>query len=172
MAFESQSNIISLGAPSWCEILRRQFASSQEMLANVIRSCPESAWAATEPGIWQHAYHVLLSLAIWLHWPEPVIAFPAFHHEGAGELLPGAGPIYSKEAIEAYQREVGEIVDSWFAQVNDDLLREELTLRGTRFTRADLLLGQIRHTQHHVGCMHVILRQKAGSAPSWVGYGE
>jgi hypothetical protein len=159
-------------SPSVVGILRRQFQSSQTMLANVIRTCPDSAWSAGTPGIWQHAYHVLLGNAIWLRWPEPSISFPSFHHEGAGELVHGETPVFSRSLVEEYQRQVQADVAAYFERLTEASLREELTLRGTTFTRADLIVGQMRHIQHHVGCMHTQLRQRTGTAPPWVGFGE
>ena len=158
---------------SMVTVLQRQMESTLAMLQRAVAECPASAWTTNEPSlaIWQHAYHSLLGLSIWLHWPEPVIAFPAFHREGV-DLQVGASPAYAREIIETYRQEVFQKVQDHFALLTPENLTEELILRGIRFTRADVIVGQTRHVQHHVGCMHSQLRRRAGSSPAWIGYGE
>jgi hypothetical protein len=154
-------------------VLQRQIETTLEMLQRVIAECPAGTWTTDEPSlaIWQHAYHSLLGLSIWLRWPAPAIVLPAFHREGV-DLQIGASPAYAREIVEDYRQEVFQKVRSYFTLLTTENLTEELILRGIRFTRIDLILGQIRHVQHHVGCMHSQLRRRTGSAPAWIGYGD
>ena len=39
-------------------------------------------------------------------------------------------------------------------------------------TNADLVLGQIRHIQHHVGYSSCLLRMSGADAAKWIGYAE
>lgn len=150
-------------------VLRRQLDATLAMLERAIAECPDSAWTTDEKclAVWQQAYHTLLSLAIWLHWPTPTIAFPAFHRQGVDDTI-GAAPAYSREVIEEYRKEVYAVVADYFARLTPENLMEVLVLRGQSHTRADIVMGQIRHAQHHVGCIHAQLRRRTGTSPKWI----
>jgi uncharacterized damage-inducible protein DinB len=53
-----------------------------------------------------------------------------------------------------------------------DRAAELLPLRWGAMSRAELLLYNLRHVQHHVGQLNLILRQRIDSAPGWVGRAE
>lgn len=155
------------------EILQRQLQPTLQMLANAIDTCPEAAWEGDNqsPAIWQHAYHTLVSLAIWLHWPSPALVFPPFHREGR-DMQVGDSPAYTRELLKGYRTQVYQQIADYFAKLTPENLTEVLTLRGKTFTRADFIVGQISHTQYHVGCMNSQLRRRTGTAPGWIGYGD
>ena len=154
-------------------IFQRQMKPTLQMLANAIDACPETTWEGDgqSPAIWQHAYHTLVSLAIWLHWPTPAMVFPPFHRDGS-DLKIGDGPAYTRELLQDYRIQVYQQITDYFAKLTPENLTEVLKLRGQAFTRVDFILGQISHTQYHVGCMNSQLRRRTGSAPEWVDVGE
>jgi DinB family protein len=155
------------------DVLRRQMERTLAMLQRLIDDCPVDAWEGDgkSPAVWQHIYHSLLGLGVWLRWPAPEVRLPDFHTDGA-DMEIGCEPAYSRELLSDHARDVFAQVRDYFDHLTPENVTEELTLRGNRFTRADLVLGQIRHVQHHVGCMHSQLRRRTTYNLDWIGYGE
>jgi hypothetical protein len=144
------------------------------MLRQVIDRCPHELWDAAgpdTPAVWQHVYHALLGLRIWLHWPVPAIRLPDFHRDDA-DMQPGSKPAFSREKMAAFAAEVFGEVDAFLARLTPENALEVLTIRGREFARADLVLSQIRHVQHHVGWASAELRSRGGVTLEWAGYGE
>ena len=159
---------------SIADILRRQFRPTLDMLERAIDSCPDEVWDARDDGhaFWQEAYHALIGLHFWLRRPGEGFQPAPFHSEEAANLGDVAGPGVTREQIDAYRRDVYARCDAVLEGLTSAGAVEAEEMRGRKLTLADRLLTQVRHVQHHVGCMHSTLRRRTGATPDWVGFGE
>jgi hypothetical protein len=140
------------------------------MLGRVLEACPDELWTDDDGGvpIWQEAYHSLVGIFFWLRDDmSGPFEFPAFHNEEAGMMVKGAGPPIARELILDYYRRACERCEAVFGNLTPEQLTEEVRLGGTNFTLADRILSQIRHVQHHTGCMYSLLRRRLGEVPDW-----
>jgi uncharacterized damage-inducible protein DinB len=156
------------------QILGRQAEPTLSMLEEILRTCPADAWGQTHadrPAIWQQVYHVLLGLSIWLHWPRPTVQLPEFHRDQA-DMVPGVESVWTQEFLAPFARRVLAKAREYLRKLETVDPMETMEIRGQWFTRADLVLSQIRHVQHHVGNIHAEMRRQTGANPPWHGVGE
>ena len=161
--------------PDIVSILRRQMSPTLTMLGRVLEACPDELWAEDDGGIpvWQEAYHSLVGVFFWLRDDMSApFEFPPFHNEDAGMMVKGAGPPIPRELILDYHRQACRRCEEVFDGLTPGKLTEQVCLNGINFTLADRILSQIRHVQHHTGCMYSLLRRRLGEGPDWAGFGE
>jgi len=144
-----------------------------DMLENVIRVCPEALWSQNGSiGVREHAYHVLSSMDLWIHdFSASGYEPPSFHERDAAMLTGAASEGLTRGVLLGYLRTIRAKYTQRLDQSDTALLREEL-LRGRSFSLVDRCLSQLRHTQHHVGLIHRMIRERNGSELPWRSHGE
>jgi len=163
----------------WREMIWGQFGASTDMLENAVVTCPEDVWS--EPleklqwqernvaGFWYVVYHTLFWLDFYLtDPPTDFVPRPPFTLD---ELDPtGMLPerVYTKDEMLQYLHECRRKCHDTIMSMNDKEAREPCGLDWLPVTRAELLLYNLRHVQHHVGQLNLLLRQRIGSAPRYV----
>ncbi len=155
-------------------ILKRQLDCSLEMLAKAIELCPDDAWTdeARHAPVWEQIYHALFWFNAWLRdWEKP-IEFPEFHIEEALEIKRRTGKTIDRRQILDYLAKVRADYETFMANVDDAGLLSTTTAFGRPWTKADRILGQVRHIQHHVGYLNAVLSASRGVRVHWIGYGE
>ncbi|WAH36104.1 DinB family protein [Alicyclobacillus dauci] len=163
----------------WREMIWGQFGASIDMLENAVLACPEGVWSASSEkprwkerdvaGFWYVVYHTLFWLDRYLTNPPtdfiPRAPFTLDELDPAG-ILPER--VYSKDEMLQYLQECREKCHDTIMSLNDEDVREPCGLDWLPVTRAELLLYNLRHVQHHVGQLNLLLRQGTGSAPRYV----
>jgi hypothetical protein len=157
----------------WRPILWGQFGASIDMLENAIVACPEKIWSdrSRNPEVWYMVYHTLFWLDFYLsgtsqgfHPPAP---FNLDEMDPAG-ILPGR--VYTKAELLRYLEHGREKCWTTISALTEETARRPYALgRHGDITRAELLLYNMRHVQHHMAQLNLILRQETSSAPGWVG---
>jgi hypothetical protein len=156
-------------------IMKRQLDGSLEMLEQAISHCPEDAWdtgSGTMAPIWEHAYHALFFLNVWLKDWRSERTYPRFHVKEALALEKVTGTRISRDQMKSYMVEVMGKTESFFASIEPGSLEEESEQWGKKWSVADRILGQIRHVQHHVGYINAALRTMGKAPVPWIGYNE
>jgi hypothetical protein len=159
----------------WKPVLWRNFGAAIDMLDNAIAACPDALWGdrTRQPEFWYVAYHTLFFLDLYSSGtlegfvpPEP---FNMDEIDPAGVLPPR---VYTRDELRAYLRH-GR------AKCRDTIrafTAEEGALPAgfpwLQLNRADLLLDNLRHVQHHTAQLNLILRQATDSAPRWVAVAQ
>jgi hypothetical protein len=156
---------------TWKTIVWRQFGAAIDMLRNAVLACPPEVWSdgSRQPEFWYLVYHTLFWLDLYLSGPVEGFAPPPPYT--LSELDP-AGPmperVYTRDELLAYlrhgRRKCRETIDG----MTDEAAAERLRFGWGEATRAELLLYNLRHVQHHTGQLNLILRQQTDSAPRWV----
>lgn len=153
-------------------LLWRQFGGAIDMLENAITACPEALWGdrTRQPQYWYLAYHTLFWLDLYLSPSAEGFAPPAPYT--LSELDPeGAMPdrAYTQAEMLGYLESCREKCRSTIASMS--AAQAESDFEGfdwAGFSRAELLLYNMRHVQHHAAQMNLLLRLATASAPRWV----
>lgn len=153
------------------EVLWRQFGASIDMLENAITACPSELWGdrSRNPEYWYAAFHTLFWLDYYLHergedfTPPPPFGFEEFDPAG---ILPGR--VYSKEELLAYLPHCRKKCRETISSMTEERARERWVHGMADFIVLELHLYNLRHVQHHVGQLNLMLRQTINDAPRWV----
>jgi uncharacterized damage-inducible protein DinB len=152
--------------------LWRQFGAAIDMLDNAMLACPDSIWSdsSSHPEFWHVAYHTLFWLDFYLSdSPEGFTPPPPFKLE---ELDPaGRMPerVYTRKELGAYLEHGRAKCRARIESLTEETALRRFKFGSIDFSIAELLLYNMRHVQHHAAQLNLVLRQRVGSAPRWVG---
>jgi hypothetical protein len=163
----------------WKTVLWQQFGAAIDMLANAMRACPDELWSNTgeKPawiskgvvGFWYLVYHTLFWLDFSLSDSEqgfvPPAPFTLDELDPSG-LLPERP--YTKDELQRYLDHGREKCRAVIEALTDENARALRRLSSGEVNGAELLLYNMRHVQHHVAQLNLLLRQTVDSAPAWV----
>jgi hypothetical protein len=148
--------------------LWKQFAATLNMLAESIATCPDLTWE-TDMRFSKMVYHSLFFLDYYLT-KEPVgftqpknFTYSEFEEEPEfiiftkKELLVYLGQCKIKAEDFIFSLEDAEMKKRW---INES--------RSMDFSMLEILLYNLRHVQHHVGQLNLLLRESCHSAPEWI----
>jgi hypothetical protein len=148
-----------------------EFGASIDMLENAMRVCPEAVWGdrSLRPEFWYVAFHTLFFLDLYLSDTDAGFSPPApFTLDEMDErgLLPER--VYTKEELREYLEHGREKCRKTIAVMTEERAGQRCGFSWLEMSVAESLLYNMRHVQHHVGQLNMILRQKTDSAPRWV----
>jgi uncharacterized damage-inducible protein DinB len=156
-------------------ILARQFGATAQMLHESIENCPEQIWTKGLGGaaFWHLAYHTIFFLDFYLHKREADFTPAPFHRENASylETGPSAEP-YSKTTLLEYLQQVRKRAQPILAELTEDDLTAPSPVPWYTIQRGEFLLNNLRHAQHHIGQLNMILRVNGVRPPEWHGSSE
>lgn len=161
------------------DILWNQFGASIDMLINAIASCSEQYYNL-HPGFFYRAYHTALFLDYYLTVPpqdfKPLLPFEQKAKEdlppyAIGDLVPAR--YYSRAEMLTYLQSTRAKAQQLLAAWNDDgphppgRFTEGNEPGDMDYPLLEILLYNLRHTQHHVGQLHLLLRQEEQQHLEW-----
>ncbi len=153
------------------ELLWRQFGAAIDSLENAVNACPEARWGdrSREPEYWYLVFHVLFWLDSYLEDqaegfrpPEP---FGLEEMDPAGVLPPR---VYTQAELLGYLEYVREKARKHIATMDAARAAEPGKFNAIQGPRLERLLYNLRHVQHHVGQLQMLLRQSGVEPPRWV----
>jgi hypothetical protein len=152
-------------------IIWQQFGASIDMFENAMIACPEALWGdrSQRPEFWYVVFHTLFYLDLYLSDSDVGFSPPApFTLDELDErgLLPER--VYTKEELQKYLEHGREKCRATIASMTEERANRRCGFDWLDISVAEVLLYNMRHVQHHVGQLNLILRQKADSAPRWV----
>ena len=154
--------------------LLSQYSATLQMLENAIRACPAALWAsAGERGspFGYMAVHTLFYVDLALRDTDAGFAPPPPF--GLTEIDPsGVMPerVYTPEELLAYLEHGRRKARATIAGLTEESAGEITRFRRRQMPRAELLIYNLRHVQHHVAQLNLLLRQRIDSAPQWVAW--
>jgi hypothetical protein len=146
-----------------------QFGAAIDALENAIAACPETVWGEgpTPHAFWYITYHTLFWTDYYVSGsPENFRPPPPYT---LGELDPaGVYPerIYSPDELRTYLEQVRHRTRAAIAVMTEEQASQPSGSQ--RLGLGELMLYNLRHVQHHVGQLQLLLRQRTDSAPRWV----
>ena len=154
----------------WKDAVWGQFGAAIDSLERAIDACPEDLWGDRSrfPEYWYVVYHTLFFLDYYSSESDQGYAPPAPFT--LGELDPsGVLPdrVYSKDEMRRFLEHGREKVRARIEAMTDEKAASRCAFREA--SELELLLYSMRHVQHHMAQLNLILRQVTDSAPEWVG---
>jgi len=161
------------------EALLRQYRAALAMFKQAVELCPEERWLSPDcPNkFWHIAYHALFFTHLYLHpseaeftpWPKHR---PNYQFLGAIPWPPHERPRidapYTRPEILEFHEFCGAEIDS---MVRSLALDAPSGFSWLKFSRLEVHLYSIRHTQHHIGQLVERLRTGEDVGVRWAGMG-
>lgn len=157
--------------------LWNQFGASIDMLINVIRLCPD-AYFSQHKRFYYIAYHSIIFLDYYLTIPPkdfvPILSFTQKvpeqrPQEAIDDLIPDE--IYSKRELIEYLQRSREKCKNIITSLTDDKLNERFTEgndpNDMDYPILEILLYNLRHTQHHAAQLNMLIRQDLDKHMEW-----
>jgi len=158
--------------------LWQQFGAAIDMLMNVISTCPND-YLASNKRFYYLAAHSIFFLDYYSSIPpgsfSPALSFthkpPEQRPAGSvGDLVPDE--IYSKESLLGYldstRMKCKELVESLSVADNINLrFKEGDEEDDMDYSIIEIVLYNLRHTQHHVGQLNLMIRQDLDKHMDW-----
>jgi hypothetical protein len=161
------------------ENLWSQFGASIDMLENAIRSAPNDL-LQDDKRFFFMAYHALVFLDYYLTLPPsdfsaglpftltPINEIPP---EALDDVVPNR--FYSKpellDYLDSSRKKCHHLISTLTETKLNDQFIEEPASGSMNYSLLEILLYNMRHTQHHAAQLNLILRNTLGDAPRWVG---
>jgi hypothetical protein len=151
--------------------LWHQFGAAIEMLDNALQACPEELWGdkSREPQFWYLVYHTLFWLDLYLS--ESLDGFSPPPPFNLDELDPtGIMParVYTREELSGYLEHGRAKCQARIEALTPEEAGRRVPFEWLDLSFGELLLYNLRHVQHGVAQLNLLLRQNTGSAPAWV----
>ena len=162
---------MSTGIQIWRTAVWEQFGAAMKMLENAIVACPETLWGdrTRKPEFWYVAFHTLFYLDFYLSGtPEgfqPPAPFTRDELDPSG-IMPDR--VYAKAELLEYLRHCREKCRKTIDVLTDLEAAKSCNFEWLKATIGELLLYNMRHVEHHVGQLNLILRQNDAAVPRWV----
>lgn len=153
-------------------IFWKQFGASIDMLENAIAACPDELWDA-ESKFWYNAYHTLFFFDYYLS--EAPKSFSPPEPFTLSELDPaGAMPerTYRKEELLAYLNFCRQKCHDFISGITADSDHKRFVNEARNYSIPEILIYNMRHVQHHVAQLNLLLRQGMSHVPKWVSQTE
>lgn len=159
------------------EILWNQFGASIDMLINVISNCPDN-YFERNPRFYFIAFHSAIFLDYYATFPpgnfSPLLSFTQKEpedrpKEAIDDLIPDR--IYSKEELVDYLKQSREKCKQLVLSLTDEKLKERFKEgdgpNDMDYPILEILLYNLRHTQHHTAQLNLLLRQDLDQHMEW-----
>ncbi|AWA31441.1 DinB family protein [Flavobacterium magnum] len=158
------------------EAIWNQFGAAIDMLINAISTCPD-AYFADRKRFYYIAYHSAIFLDYYLSVPpagfSPLLPFTQKEAsqpvEAVGDLIPDRH--YTKDELIAYvarsREKCKETIESLSGEKFHDRFTEGDDPGDMDYPILEILLYNLRHTQHHTAQLHLLLRQDLDLHAEW-----
>ena len=151
--------------------LWRQFGAAIDMLDSALHACPEPLWGdrTREPQFWYLVYHTLFYLDLYLS--ESLDGFSPPPPFTLTELDPaGVMPdrVHTREELARYLQHGRAKCRARIEALTPEEAGRRVPFDWLDLSFGELLVYNLRHVQHGVAQLNLILRQDTGSAPPWI----
>jgi DinB superfamily len=153
--------------------LWQQYGASIQMFENALEMCPPKVWHNPEKDrwfdFWYIAYHTLFYLDFYLSdSPEGFVPPAPFTlSEFSADEYPER--VYSKAELLEYLEHCRQKCKAQIASFDEQKITWRFQAWRNNFSLLELALRNMRHVQHHVAQLNMLLRQSGNDAPQWVG---
>lgn len=148
-------------------MLWKQFGATIDMLENAIVLCPDNLWDQKQ--FWYAAYHVIFYIDYYSS--DVPDAFMPPDPYTLSEFDPtGKMPdrVYTKDELLDYLEFARKKSYDLINDLNEENAAKRFANEYRNYSRFEIILYNMRHVQHHVGQLNLLLRQSIDDAPNWV----
>jgi hypothetical protein len=159
------------------EIFWNQFGASIDMLISTITNCPDD-YFETNKRFYYIAFHTTLFLDYYLTIPPteftPLLSCNSkpnedLPKESIGDMIPDK--IYSKEEVINYLKKSREKCKNLIFSITEKTINQRFyegdESNDMDYPIMEILLYNLRHTQHHTGQLNLLLRQDFDRHMNW-----
>lgn len=148
------------------EALWKQFGASIDALENTVKMCPAEVWD-NERKFWYNAFHCVFWLDYYLT-PEPSNFVPPepFSLSEFENVLPER--TYTKDEVVSYIGIARINCRELISGLTEEIAEKRWVNEHVNYSIFEILLNNMRHTQHHAAQLNMILRQEINEAAEWV----
>lgn len=159
------------------EIVWNQLGASIDMLINVVSSCPEN-YFEQNPRFYYITFHSTIFLDYYLTIPpsdfSPLLSFTQKEQndrpkEAIDDLIPDK--FYSKQEVVDYLKQSREkcrqLIESLTDENQNERFKEGDETNDMDYPILEILLYNMRHTQHHTAQLNMLFRQDIDKHMEW-----
>ena len=153
------------------DIIHQQFGAAIDALEGTVQACPEDTWTSGER--WQQPWYLTFHSLFWLdhYLTESSVDYAPPAPFTRGEMESNVFPerTYTKAELIVWLNQCRQALSARIATIstNEDCQRQCHLLWG-EMGAAELLVYNMRHVQHHVGQINMLIRQGGGTPAPWV----
>lgn len=154
--------------------VKQQLGAALVTLRRVVEACPDDLWnrEGDDPPFWRAAYHATYSADFYLRESEAAFEPRDYHDENLVDLdSTEGGPVTRQQVLDYIAW-----CEPYLVRTIDELPGEALAAPSPfwwlRMSRAESLLFNMRHVQHHAAQLNDRLKRATGEAVDWVGRSE
>ena len=158
----------------WKVALEAQFGAAIDMLENALEACPPAIWddaaRPVQQRFWYLAFHTLFWLDFYLadsedrFKPPPPFTLSELDPEG---VYPEQA--YTPAVLIGYLAHIRRRRKRVHAALDETLAARPCGFRRREMSLLELQHYNLRHVQHHVGQLQLLLREGGARPPAWVG---
>lgn len=148
-------------------VLKRHLVPTLEMLEQLVEGCPDEIWFNRQSGYWKHIFHAITGIEFWFRQEGEEFHKPNLNKGVSPDLDEESTEDPTKEEMRAYVKEMIAKSNSFIEHINDENVLEPSEVYN-ELTKADMIVMQIRHIQHHVGYCNHILSSQHHKAVQWL----
>ena len=150
------------------QILLQQFGAAIAMLENAIQACPDHLWN-TETQFWYRSYHTIFYLDYYSstdpdHFAPPA-PFTLSEFDSSGTL---PDRVYSKLELINYLHFGKQKCSDLLHNLTPELAEQRFINKARNYSILEIIVYNMRHVQHHVAQLNLLLRQGGIESPGWV----
>ncbi len=153
------------------KVLHRQFSATMKMLRQAIDNIPDSRWHhGIQQWYYSHtAYHILETMEFYLSSDPNEMVWgkrAGFDEDSVSDIRSEILPLISKELIVLYYNEIQDLLDA----IYNTLTQEKFSQKDGFDWFANIFEKHVyllRHTQHHLGELALIVREYGSSPVKW-----
>jgi len=156
---------------TWKASTWEQFGAALDMLEQAVHACPDELWGerSRRPEFWYIVFHTLFYLDLYLSDSAegftPPAPFTLDELDDRG-LMPDR--VYTKKELLEYLEHGRQKCRSRIASLTEEGAERRSGFRWLDMPVAAAHLYNLRHLQHHVGQLYLLLRQTVDATPGWI----
>jgi len=160
----------------------RQIGAAFKMLENVIDNTNDTTWTAriNNMPFWQICYHVLWFTDFYFHANQATFQPQSFDMEGIhnywvkpdSQMIENQKHPISKNNMKAYCKYVKQKANQFIHSINDTYFTAPSPFEWHGFPKIDLVDYNLRHLQHHVGQLDIVLRREQDMGNPWIMFDD
>ena len=150
-------------------ICRNEYHALFEMLHKAINHCPDDLWRneSKSPSYWLLVYHTAFYLDFYLGF-SPDKHKNRFDISGPFDLTAKLERVLTKKELKNYLISIKKKCNKVLDSVSRKELEGKNTYSWTGPTLAHRLMYNVRHAQHHIGQLNLMLRYHKAATAEWV----
>jgi hypothetical protein len=154
---------------SFRQALYQQFAAAITMLENAIRACPDALWDDRKQWapFWQIVHHTVYYLDLYFTEFDEILTTSPKNNGSDHRLETKPDRIRSKSELLKHLSQARGRCFCGLDSLTESHLAKPTAFEWQSFNQANLILDNLRHVQHHVGQLVLILRREADLESEW-----